>query len=387
MVSLRLGGDASFARFEAEAAALSAAQRARVRLVLSQPRPEWTPARLAESFVITAWGLGSEAARLLPFESLLHAATRPPRRAPALRAALEAVAPGMGPTATASILLDADGAPGLAAVGLAAATAGWRVAAARLAEPGRLPGGILELVPPDGRLGGGPRTRANRSLAPAPGGAGDPPCRGVGGPLRGARRDRRALLGQRAQPRRNRGRRGCSPGPGRARRPAAPRRRAPRGPGPERPAPALCRRCRQAGGRRRWGPCGRRRRRPRRQRRCRPCRRRAAADADGPGQPARARRSRARAPRPAVDRPVGGRPLLAPRSARRGRGGSPPGRSAGMGSLQPARDGCLGARGRGPGAPRGAVSWRGHSRPVARGRVPCELRSPGARRRPAGRSR
>jgi hypothetical protein len=174
MVSLRLGGDDTFARFEAEAEALSPAQRARVRLVLSQPRPEWTPARLAESFVITAWGLGSEAARLLPFEPLLDAGTRPPRRAPALRGALEAVAPGMGPTATASILLDADGAPGLAAASLAAATAGWRVAAARLAEPGRLPGGILELVPPGGRLGTGPRTRANRSLTPAPGGAGDP---------------------------------------------------------------------------------------------------------------------------------------------------------------------------------------------------------------------
>ncbi len=174
MISLRVGAGDALERLREEAEALDDAHRANVRLVLSQPLPEWTPARLAEAFVLTAWGLGSEAARLLPFEPLLDPAARPPRRAPALRAALEAVAPGMGPTGGATILLDPDGAPGLAASALAGATAGWRVAAARLAEPGRTPGGILELVPPGGRLGAGARTRANRLLAPAPGGAGDP---------------------------------------------------------------------------------------------------------------------------------------------------------------------------------------------------------------------
>ncbi len=186
MISLRVGAGDSLARLAEEAAALTDPQRARVRLVLSQPPPDWTPARLAEAFVITSWGLGSEAGRLLPYEALLDPAARPPRRAPALLAALEAVAPGMAPTATAIILLDPDGAPGLAAAALAGATAGWRVATARLEEPGRTPGGLLELVPPGGRLGGAARTRANRPLAPAPGGAGDPAVittRGIfGGP-------------------------------------------------------------------------------------------------------------------------------------------------------------------------------------------------------------
>ncbi len=187
MISLRVGAGDALERLSAEAEALTAAQRARVRLVLSQPLPEWTPARLAEAFVVTAWGLGSEAARLLPFMPLLEAGSRPPSRGAALRAALAAVAPAMAPDGVGAILLDPDGAPGLVAAGLAGATAGWRVAGARLAEPGRTPGGLLEMVPPGGRLGAAPRTRANRALAPAPGGAGDPEvitARGVfGGPV------------------------------------------------------------------------------------------------------------------------------------------------------------------------------------------------------------
>ncbi len=186
MISLRVGAGDAFERLRSEAEALDDAHRARVRLVLSQPLPEWTPARLAEAFVLTAWSLGSEAARLLPFQPLLDAGARPPRRAPALCGALEAAAPAMATTAIATILLDPDGAPGLAAAAVAGATAGWRVAAARVAEPGRSPGGIVELVPPGGQLGEGARTRANRPLAPAPGGAGDPTVitsRGIfGGP-------------------------------------------------------------------------------------------------------------------------------------------------------------------------------------------------------------
>jgi hypothetical protein len=174
MISLRVGSGDAYGRLAAEAEALTGAQRARVRLVLAQPLPEWTPGRLSEAFVVTAWGLGSEAAKLLPFAPLLDAGARPPRRAPALRAALEAAAPAMAPDAVGVILLDPDGAPGLAANALAGATAGWRLAAARLAEPGRTPGGIIELVPPTGRLGDAARTRANRPLATTPGGAGDP---------------------------------------------------------------------------------------------------------------------------------------------------------------------------------------------------------------------
>jgi hypothetical protein len=187
MISLRVGAGDALERRGAEAEALSAAQRARVRLVLAQPLPEWSPARLAEAFVATAWGLGSEAARLLPIAPLFDGDARPPSRGAALRAGLEAIAPAMAPNGTAAILLDADGAPGLALAAVAGANAGWRVAIARLAEPGRVPGGLVEMVPPGGRLGTAPRTRANRPLAPAQGGAGDPAVvttRGVfGGPV------------------------------------------------------------------------------------------------------------------------------------------------------------------------------------------------------------
>ncbi|MFH0751056.1 MAG: hypothetical protein V2B17_04405 [Chloroflexota bacterium] len=187
MISLRVGAGDALERLAAEAEALTTAQRARVRLVLSQPLPEWTPGRLAEAFVVTAWGLGNEAARLLPFAPLLEADVRPPSRGAALRAALDAVNPAMAPSGIGVLLLDADGAPGLAVAALAGATAGWRVAGARLTEPGRTPGGLVELVPPGGRLGATPRTRANRALAPAPGGVGDPAVittRGVfGGPV------------------------------------------------------------------------------------------------------------------------------------------------------------------------------------------------------------
>ena len=174
MISLRVGGGDALERLAAEGAALSPDQRARVRLVLSQPRPEWTPARLAEAFVLTAWALGSEAARLLPHAALESSDARPEGRGAALRTALEAVAPAMAAHGAAVVLLDPDGAPGLVEAGIAGAAAGWRVASARVAEPGRVPGGVLGLVPPGGRLGAGARTRANRALPTARGGAGDP---------------------------------------------------------------------------------------------------------------------------------------------------------------------------------------------------------------------
>jgi hypothetical protein len=187
MVSLRVGAGDAFDRLASEAGALTSAHRARVRLALAQPPIEWTPARLAEAVVATAWTLGSEAARLLPIGPLLDPEARPPSRSQAMRTALGALAPAMAPDGSCVVLLDPDGPAGCAATSLAGATVGWRVAAARLAEPGRIPGGLVELVPPGGRLGAGPRTRANRPLPPAPGGAGDPgvvTTRGVfGGPV------------------------------------------------------------------------------------------------------------------------------------------------------------------------------------------------------------
>ena len=174
MVSLRVSAPGAFERLAAEGAALTPTERARVRLVLGQTPVEWTPPRLSEAYVLTGWCLGSEAARLLPLDSLFDTDARPPARDVRLRAALGAVVPALAPDARAVVLLETDGPSGLVGAALAAASAGWRVVDARLAEPGTRTGGSIELIAPTGRLGSGPRTRANRSLGLAPGGAGDP---------------------------------------------------------------------------------------------------------------------------------------------------------------------------------------------------------------------
>jgi hypothetical protein len=184
MISLRVAAPQALERLAAEGAALEPAERARVRLVVGQVPVEWTPPRLSEAYALTGWCLGSEAARLLPLDPLFDADARPPARVALLRAGLEAVAPALAGDGRAVILLEPDGPPGLSGAALAAASAGWRVAEARLAEPGARTGGSIELIAPSGRLGTGPRTRANRALAPASGGAGDPasiPARGVFG--------------------------------------------------------------------------------------------------------------------------------------------------------------------------------------------------------------
>ncbi len=174
MISLRVEAPQALARLAAEGAALDPDERARVRLVVGQSPLEWTPPRLSEAYALTGWSLGSEAARLLPLDPLFDADVRPPARIELLRAGLEAVAPALAADGRAVILLEPDGPPGLAGAALAAASAGWRVVDARLAEPGARTGGSIELVAPTGRLAAGPRTRANRALPPSPGGGGDP---------------------------------------------------------------------------------------------------------------------------------------------------------------------------------------------------------------------
>ena len=174
MISLRISGPDALERLAAEGAALAPAERARVRLVVGQLPVEWTPPRLSEAYVLAGWCLGGEAARLLPLDPLFDVDARPPARAALLRAGLEAAAPALAADGRAVVLLEPDGPPGLVGVALAAASAGWRVVDARLAEPGARTGGSIELVAPTGRLGSGPRTRANRALPAAPGGAGDP---------------------------------------------------------------------------------------------------------------------------------------------------------------------------------------------------------------------
>ena len=184
MISLRVAAPQALERLAAEGIALEPAERARVRLVVGQSPLEWTLPRLSEAYALTGWCLGSEAARLLPLEPLFDADARPPSRIALLSAGLEAVAAALAADGRAVILLEPDGASGLVGAALAAASAGWRVVDARVAGPGAPTGGSIELIAPTGTLATGPRTRANRALAPSPRGAGDPasiPGRGVFG--------------------------------------------------------------------------------------------------------------------------------------------------------------------------------------------------------------
>ncbi len=177
MVALRVAGPGVLGRLAEEGAALESGHRARIRLALLQPPVTWTSTRLTEAYLLTAWTLGREAALLLPLGGLGRspaALARLPSPSAALRAALDAAAPVLGRDGRAVVMLDDEGTDGILAVGLAGAAAGWRIGWARLAEPGERPGGLVELVPPGGTLAPAPRTRANRPLPPAPGGAGDP---------------------------------------------------------------------------------------------------------------------------------------------------------------------------------------------------------------------
>lgn len=154
--------------------------RARVRLVLGAPPLRPSADRLAWAYQGTSWVLGRDAAALLPLEPLFG----PPVKAPwawqaaALARSLGAVEPALARDARVVLLLDPGAPESLAAAALGAATAGYRLVAARhgAADGGDARGGgTLELVPPgSGAVPGGPRTRANVTLDPVPGGAGDP---------------------------------------------------------------------------------------------------------------------------------------------------------------------------------------------------------------------
>ncbi|MBP1705744.1 MAG: hypothetical protein H6Q36_1483, partial [Chloroflexi bacterium] len=176
MVALRVAAPGVLGRLAEEGAALESGHRARVRLALCQPPVEWSPERLTEAFLLTAWTLGREAALLLPLDGLGRSPAAGRRTTPpaTLRVALEGVAPALGRDGRAVVLLDGEGTDGLLAAGLAGAAAGWRVASARLSDADDRPGGLVELVPPGGALGPAARSRANRPLPPVPGGAGDP---------------------------------------------------------------------------------------------------------------------------------------------------------------------------------------------------------------------
>jgi hypothetical protein len=158
----------------------------RIRLLLGQPPLRPSLDRLALAYHGTAWVLGREAASLLPSGALAGAALRAPWswQTAALGHALEAVAPAMSRDGRAVLLVEG-GSDALVSAVLGGAGAGYRLVHARLADADDDETGIVELVPPNAPLPPGPRTRANVTLGPVPGGAGDPdlvPGRGLFAP-------------------------------------------------------------------------------------------------------------------------------------------------------------------------------------------------------------
>jgi hypothetical protein len=158
----------------------------RVRLVLGQPPLRPTLDRLAAGYQGTAWVLGREAAALLPIDALAGGSLRTPWgwQAAAVGSGLVSVAPVMASDGRVVQLVE-PGPEALVAVVLGGASAGYRLLDVRLADGDEDGPGIVELLPPAGRLPPGPRTRANVGLDPLPGGAGDPmvvPGRGLFAP-------------------------------------------------------------------------------------------------------------------------------------------------------------------------------------------------------------
>jgi hypothetical protein len=158
----------------------------RVRLVLGQPPVRPTLDRLAAAWHGTAWVLGREAAALLPAEALAETSLRAPWswQAVAVGRSLAGIESSMARDGRVVQLVDG-GPEALAAVVLGAASAGYRLVVARLADPDDEGGGVVELIPPGAQVPPGPRTRANVGLPATPGGAGDPdmvPGRGLFAP-------------------------------------------------------------------------------------------------------------------------------------------------------------------------------------------------------------
>ncbi|HYX12339.1 MAG TPA: hypothetical protein VE817_10160, partial [Candidatus Acidoferrum sp.] len=186
---VRLGTPAAYRSLELEARDVvgSSTSRPRVRLVLGQPPQRPNQDRLSFAYLATSWLLGREAAALLPLESLFAGGGRAPWgwQAAALRRSLASVEPWLARDARVVLLLEAGGPEALVAAALGGIGAGYRLAAARLAEPGEEIGGIVELVPPGGTVAPGPRNRSNQALGHVSGGAGDPdlvPGRGLFAP-------------------------------------------------------------------------------------------------------------------------------------------------------------------------------------------------------------
>ena len=175
---VRLGTPAAYAALALEAEHWQGSgPRPRIRLAVGTPPLRPVAERLAWAYHGTAWALGREAAATLPLEPLFGPAVRPAWgwQAAAIGRSLRAVEPVLARDARVVFLLEGEGPESLVACALGGVTAGYRMTGARLPEGGRDTGGVVELVPPgSGAVPGGPRTRANVSLSPLPGGAGDP---------------------------------------------------------------------------------------------------------------------------------------------------------------------------------------------------------------------
>ena len=143
--------------------------------------------RIAAAYHATAWALGREATTLLPIEALAGRLAA---------AAVELAGDGARArrSTRSSRVMARDGrvvqlvdgsVESTVAVVLGAATAGYRLLGARLADADDPAAAVVELLHPRGRLPPGARTRGNVGLEPVPGGAGDPdvvPSRGLFAP-------------------------------------------------------------------------------------------------------------------------------------------------------------------------------------------------------------
>ncbi len=122
--------------------------RARIRLVLTQPPPHWTPENLGFAYHATSLAMGYADASNLPLGALF----RPPPRgewawdAALLRHSLVSVRPVLAHDAQVVLLLDRSGPGGLVAGVLGGVAAGYRLNAALLTEIGDEIGGTLEFV-------------------------------------------------------------------------------------------------------------------------------------------------------------------------------------------------------------------------------------------------
>ena len=147
----------------------------RIRLVLGQAPVRPNLDRLVAAYHGTAWVLGRDAAALLPADALAGSSLRPAwgQQAARMARAFELVEPTMARDGRVIQLVDGGVEPIVATV-VGGATAGFRLLAARASDPDDTAPSVLELLPPNGIMPPGPRTRANVGLEPVPGGAGDP---------------------------------------------------------------------------------------------------------------------------------------------------------------------------------------------------------------------